>query len=241
MTWITWYMYIHLAKQGNLKYDHIAFLFPDIQRWNQFPWFYEICGHSQWHLTLHSGIKQHRARSFPFGQIFSQSCRWDFDVDYKQWGILEYILCQKPSLIARFKGPTWGPSGADRTQVGPMNLALWGVLYDNTYYRWTVKYLINMFLHILNFVEINMLRIVNSSPSATYMCKWTGSVLVQIMTCRLLSTRPLPEPILTYCQLDLWGGTSAKSESKFKTFHSRKCICKCRLRNGGHLSRGEMS
>ena len=24
------------------------------------------------------------------------------------------------SLIARFKGPTWGPSGADRTQVGPM-------------------------------------------------------------------------------------------------------------------------
>ena len=24
-----------------------------------------------------------------------------------------------PSLIARFMGPTWGPSGADRTQVGP--------------------------------------------------------------------------------------------------------------------------
>ena len=25
-----------------------------------------------------------------------------------------------PSLIAKFMGPTWGPSGADRTQVGPM-------------------------------------------------------------------------------------------------------------------------
>ena len=24
------------------------------------------------------------------------------------------------SLIARFMGSTWGPSGADRTQVGPM-------------------------------------------------------------------------------------------------------------------------
>ena len=24
------------------------------------------------------------------------------------------------TLIARFLGPTWGPSGADRTQVGPM-------------------------------------------------------------------------------------------------------------------------
>ena len=30
-------------------------------------------------------------------------------------------------LIARFMGPTWGPSGADRTQVGPM-LAPWTLL-----------------------------------------------------------------------------------------------------------------
>ena len=28
-------------------------------------------------------------------------------------------------LIARFMGPTLGLSGADRTQVGPMNFALW--------------------------------------------------------------------------------------------------------------------
>ena len=32
-----------------------------------------------------------------------------------------------PPLIARFMGPTWGPSGADRTQVGPM-LAPWTLL-----------------------------------------------------------------------------------------------------------------
>ena len=31
------------------------------------------------------------------------------------------------SLIARFMGPTWGPSGADRTQVGPL-LAPWTLL-----------------------------------------------------------------------------------------------------------------
>ena len=30
-------------------------------------------------------------------------------------------------LIAKFMGPTWGPSGADRTQVGPM-LAPWTLL-----------------------------------------------------------------------------------------------------------------
>ena len=31
------------------------------------------------------------------------------------------------TLIARFMGPTWGPSGADRTQLGPM-LAPWTLL-----------------------------------------------------------------------------------------------------------------
>ena len=30
--------------------------------------------------------------------------------------------------IASFMGPTWGPSGADRTQVGPVNLAIWDVV-----------------------------------------------------------------------------------------------------------------
>ena len=34
------------------------------------------------------------------------------------------------TLIARFMGPTWGPSGADRTQVGPM-LAPWTLLSRN--------------------------------------------------------------------------------------------------------------
>ena len=33
----------------------------------------------------------------------------------------------EPPLIARFMGPTWGPSGADRTQVVPM-LAPWTLL-----------------------------------------------------------------------------------------------------------------
>ena len=32
-----------------------------------------------------------------------------------------------PSLIARFMGPTWGPAGANSTQVGPM-LAPWTLL-----------------------------------------------------------------------------------------------------------------
>ena len=35
--------------------------------------------------------------------------------------------CCIRTLIARFMGPIWGPPGADRTQVGPMNLAIWEI------------------------------------------------------------------------------------------------------------------
>ena len=37
------------------------------------------------------------------------------------------LVMQRAALRARFMGPTWGPSGADRTQVGPM-LAPWTLL-----------------------------------------------------------------------------------------------------------------
>ena len=41
------------------------------------------------------------------------------------------ILHSETPLIARFMGPTWGPSGADRTQMGPM-LAPWTLLSGST-------------------------------------------------------------------------------------------------------------
>ena len=42
-------------------------------------------------------------------------CAYLHSLEYKTWII---------ALIARFMGPTWGPSGADRTEVDPM-LAIW--------------------------------------------------------------------------------------------------------------------
>ena len=66
---------------------------------------------------------------------------------------------------------------------------------------------------------------VNSSPpSVTY-----ASSLVQIMACRQFSTKPLPEPMLPYCQLNSWEQISVKFELKFYHSHSIKCILKCRL------------
>ena len=72
-------------------------------------------------------------------------------------------------------------------------------------------------------------------------CQWTQMALVKAMACHLFSAKPLPEPMLTYCQIDPQEWTSMKFKSKHKTFHSWKCIWKCRLWNGGHFVQGEMS
>ena len=50
------------------------------------------------------------------------------------------------SLIARFMGPTWGPSGADRTQVGPMS-ATWTLLSGMR--QWTGSQLIQIMAYCL--------------------------------------------------------------------------------------------
>ena len=70
-----------------------------------------------------------------------------------------------------------------------------------------------------------------------HICQRTGSALVQKMGCRLFGAKPLSKPELGYCQLDPEEQTSVKLWSKYKTFHSRKCIWKYRLRNGVHFSR----
>ena len=83
---------------------------------------------------------------------------------------------------------------------------------------------------------------INTSPMSTaYVRRETMYALVQVMARRLFGAKPLPEPMLTYCQLNPWKETSVQSESKFKTFNSWKCIGKCCLRNDGHFVQGEMS
>ena len=70
----------------------------------------------------------------------------------------------------------------------------------------------------------------NSSPSnAACVCQWPGAVLVQVMACCLFGAKPLPEPMLAYCQLDSWEQIAVKIEWEFYHFHSRKFIRNCRL------------
>ena len=54
----------------------------------------------------------------------------------------------------------------------------------------------------------------SSPPTAEYIGRWTESALVQVMACRLSGAKPLPEPLLPYCQLDPCEQTSVKFESK---------------------------
>ena len=55
--------------------------------------------------------------------------------------------------------------------------------------------------------------------SAAYMRRWTGLLLVQVMACSLFGSKPLPEPMLAYCQLDSCEQISVKFESEFYHFH----------------------
>ena len=55
------------------------------------------------------------------------------------------------------------------------------------------------------------------------------------MACRLAGAKPLYVPMLYHCQLDNWEQTSVKLHSKFKHFHSGKCIRNCRPEYVGHF------
>ena len=54
------------------------------------------------------------------------------------------------------------------------------------------------------------------------MRQWVGSYLVQVMTFRLFGAKPLPEPMLDYCQLDSSKQISKKFESEFSIISFKK-------------------
>ena len=74
-------------------------------------------------------------------------------------GVLHYVFTV--SQIARFMGPTWGPSGSCRTQMGPM-LAPWTLLsgvYFIMFSSWDLRK-----SHDYNFCQILGKLIPNSQP-----------------------------------------------------------------------------
>ena len=65
-----------------------------------------------------------------------------------------------------------------------------------------------------------------------HMCLWTSSSLVQVIACCMFKTKSLPEPMMTYCQLDHWKQISMKTwELKYEIFlkklHLKMSSAKC--------------
>ena len=90
--------------------------------------------------------------------------------------------------------------------------------------KWINSFFVNN-VHLKNYIHFSQFRVFSlfgirrvyryhlehSNPegyaypipsSIAYMRQWAGSALVQIMARRLFGAKPLPEPMLTYCQLD---------------------------------------
>ena len=74
-----------------------------------------------------------------------------------------------------------------------------------------------------------------SPPSAAYMHQWTGSALVQIITCHLLGTKPLHNQCLVIVKWTLRNNLQWNF-NQIQNFHSQKCIWKCK--SAVILSRG---
>ena len=55
------------------------------------------------------------------------------------------------------------------------------------------------------------------------------------MAWRRIGDKPLSEPVLDNCQLDPRERLSVRFESIYNDIHSRNCVSKCRLYNGGHF------
>ena len=102
----------------------------------------------------------------------------------------------KSSLIARFMGPTWGPSGADRTQVGPM-LAPWTLLSGMTFHRILLgvkTFACPWHLILAHEPSIGTLRSKNTSHAEEF----CNIVLRYTTSAKTISISPLSAQLMSY-------------------------------------------
>ena len=137
-------------------------------------------------------------------------------------------------------GPTWGPSGADRTQVGPMlapmDLAIWVYPYG-----------------MCNQEGVTYTSKMAGSSSSPSMWIWVNIkmpgdwvIMVQVRVCRLFVVRLLPEPMMTDCQLCLlkliWIKCYLKFDFSVNNVRLKMWFCKMTAFCSGHnVSRHAMS
>ena len=102
--------------------------------------------------------------------------------------------------------------------------------------------------YIDDLIQKNRISIANvcfalksSAPSAAYVRQWMRSALVETRACRLFGAKPLSKPCWVIVNWTLRNKLQWNLNQNDKTFHSRKCIWKFRLSNGGHFVQGKKS
>ena len=73
----------------------------------------------------------------------------------------------------------------------------------------------------------------SSAPSDVYMRRWIRSALVRLMAWRLFGAKLLPEPTLSYCQLNSWDKISVIFKSEFYHFHQENSFESIVCQNDG--------
>ena len=101
-----------------------------------------------------------------------------------------HVAIRKQIPEAKFMGPTWGPPGPCRPQMGPM-LAPWTLLSGMLCFA---------SCRLVPTKEDRGSMSFNSSVLSAASVNWAA--LVQIKAYRLLGAKPLPEPVLTNYHLD---------------------------------------
>ena len=136
---VTWFCYQMIAKPGNKTAAH-SWPDPYNEAWLCFFWKIKYrtsptCTHlTSSHRVCSTSHGHHgqQARTSSNVQDVGLLATFMHDVDSITQGCVVHLVLKGnikhlSPLIAKLMGPTWGPSGADRTQVGPM-LALWTLL-----------------------------------------------------------------------------------------------------------------
>ena len=80
----------------------------------------------------------------------------------------------------------------------------------------------------------------SSPPSAACMRQWTRQASVQIMACRLFGAKPLPKPMLTFCQLIHRNKLQWNVNQNTKLFINENAYENVVWQNGGHFVQGEI-
>ena len=158
-------------------------------------------------LTSESSLNQinpYQVSSCSYQTIFKYICLHKKCLDFKQIFIemcTEWPMWRTDTKTLPEPIMIQCPDASPFSDASPCLGVLWysaGRYYGLSYSKWDgVYFIIWKVCCRLQYGAFN-----SSPPSATYMCQWTGSALVQIMACRLFGAKPLSEPMYGCCQLD---------------------------------------